>query len=273
VTRPILFLSDYGLGDEYVGLCHAVIARLSPDVRVIDLAHGIPPQDVLSGALTLESAVPHAPDDTVYLAVVDPGVGTDRRAIAVDAAGQSLVGPDNGVLWLAFQALGGVRMAVELDPRQVARGPVSATFHGRDLFAPAAARLAAGAALEDLGARIDPSTIERLAPVQPEVEDGRLVAVVLGVDRFGNVRLGGREADLARAGLGEEASLEVRAGERATRVRRVGTFADVSEGDHALLVDSAGRLAIVRNRGRAADTLALRRYDHVSVSRPNDGVG
>jgi S-adenosyl-L-methionine hydrolase (adenosine-forming) len=273
VTRPILFLSDYGLHDEYVGLCHAVIARLAPSVRVIDLHHEVPPQDVLAGALVLSSAVPHAPEDAVYLAVVDPGVGTDRRAVAVEAGRCFLVGPDNGLLWMGADALGGVGAVVELDSSRVAEGPISATFHGRDLFAPAAARLASGSSLHQLGQRVDPSTLVRLYPEEPEVSHRGLTTSVLGIDRFGNVQLAATPSDLARAGLGDTGMLRIEVGDWGIDVSRAATFADIAEGHLGLLVDSMGRLAIVQNRGSAAESLGAERHDRVRVSPASDGVG
>ncbi|HEX2026043.1 MAG TPA: SAM-dependent chlorinase/fluorinase, partial [Actinomycetota bacterium] len=201
MSRPILFLSDFGVDDEYVGLCHAVIARVAPDVRVVDLHHGVPPQDVTTGALTLAHAAAYGPDDAVFLAVVDPGVGTRRRGVAVEAGSGVLVGPDNGVLALAADALGGARRAVALVPGRVVPWPVSRTFHGRDVFAPAAARLALGAALADVGDPIDTDTLSELLVGEPLVEMGRVATTVIGIDRFGNVRLGARPADLEVAGL------------------------------------------------------------------------
>jgi len=254
MARPILFLSDYGLEDEFAGVCHAVIARIAPEARVIDLTHGIPPQDVLRAALTLAAAVAHAPDDAVYLAVVDPGVGTDRRPVVVEAANAMLVGPDNGLLAPAVDALGGPARAVEIR----VDGEISATFHGRDVFAPAAARLAQGEALETLGAPIDPASLVRLEPPSPEIGDGILRARVIGVDRFGNVQLGARPADLDRAGVLAGPRVEARIGFRSVPLVRAGTFADVPDGQHGILTDSSGFLAIVRNGASAADALGLR---------------
>jgi S-adenosylmethionine hydrolase len=273
VTRPIVFLSDYGLRDEYVGLCHTVIARLAPSVRVIDLQHEVPPQDVLAGALVLSSAVPHAPEDAVYLAVVDPGVGTDRRAVAVEAGRCFLVGPDNGLLWMAVEALGGVGAAAELDPSRVAEGPVSATFHGRDLFAPAAARLASGWSLDEVGQRVDPSTLVRLYPEEPEVSGRALTTIVLGIDRFGNVQLAATPSDLARAGLSDRGVLRIEGDDWGIDVSPAAKFADVAEGHLGLLVDSMGRLAIVQNSGSAAASVGAERHDRVRVSPASHGVG
>lgn len=247
--RPVLFLSDYGLEDEFVGVCHAVMAGAAPGVRVVDLSHGIPPQDVRRGALTLLAAVPYAPRDAVYLAVVDPGVGTDRAAVAVAAGETVFVGPDNGLLSMAWEALGGVDRAVAIRPPP--GGLPSATFHGRDLFAPAAARLAAGTPIEDLGPPLDAASLVRLPVPRPRVAGDGVEAEVIGVDRFGNVQLGARPGDV-RGGVGDV--VEVRAGNAAVRSGWVRTFADAPEGEVALLVDSAGWLALVA-RGRSAASL------------------
>jgi S-adenosyl-L-methionine hydrolase (adenosine-forming) len=265
VTRPILFLSDFGVDDEYVGLCHAVIARVAPDARVIDLHHGVPPQDVTTGALTLAQAVAYGPDDAVFLAVVDPGVGTRRRGVAVEAGSGVLVGPDNGVLALAAEVLGGARRAVALAPGRVVPWPVSRTFHGRDVFAPAAARLAAGAALADVGDPIEIDSLSELLIGEPLVETGRVATRVIGIDRFGNVRLGARPADLEVAGIaGRDIGLAL---DRSTHpLRRVATYGDLEPGHAGLLEDSAGWLAVVVNGASAADALGLGRGDGVELT-------
>jgi S-adenosylmethionine hydrolase len=267
VARPILFLTDYGLADEFVGVCHAVIARLAPEGRVIDLDHGVPPGDVLAGALALEAAAPYAPPDSVFLAVVDPGVGTERRALAVEAGDAALVGPDNGLLDLAARRLGGARRAIQIDPSLVASGPVSATFHGRDVFAPAAAILARGGSLDDLGGEVESVSLARIDIPEPIVRPGGLEATVIGIDRFGNVRLAARPPDLDRAALGAALGLA------GVPVRRVRTFADLARDEVGILEDSGGWLALVRNGSSAADKLGLSSYDRVILSTEEGGVG
>ena len=271
MTRPILFLTDYGLEDEYVGVCHAVMARLAPEARVVDLTHGIPPRDVLAGALALSGAVPYAPDDAVYLAVVDPGVGTDRRAVALQAGGALLVGPDNGILGLAARALGDVAKAVGVDPQRVATGPVSPTFHGRDVFAPAAALLATGSSLEDLGPTIDPTTLVGAEPEEPLVGPGRLGTSVLGVDRFGNLRLAARPEHLGAVGLGHD--LVLLSGADPVPLRLVATFGDLGEDELGLLEDSGGWLAVVRNGESAARSLGLGPHSPVILAAAADAIG
>src|ERR687888_556666 len=189
MARFVTFLSDYGLQDEFVGTCHGVIKRIAPDVQIIDLTHGIPPQDVLHGALVLAKALEYVPPG-IHLAVVDPGVGTARRPLALeDGEGRLYVGPDNGLLVPAAEAGGGIVAAHELVNPAYALQPVSRTFHGRDLFAPAAAHVALGVPLEELGPPLDPEVLVRLGLPEPEFEAARVGARALYVDRFGNVQL------------------------------------------------------------------------------------
>jgi S-adenosylmethionine hydrolase len=266
VRRPIVFLSDFGLADGFVGVCHGVIARALPDCSVIDLSHGVAPQDVLRGALLLARSVPFMPGDAVYLAVVDPGVGGDRRAVAVEAAsGAFLVGPDNGLLSAAWTALGGVTAARSIDADGVVLRPISSTFHGRDVFAPAAAHLAGGGSLERLGPSVDPAMLVRLEVPAARVVAGALACTVLGADRFGNVELSATRDDLRSAGLDGAAELSIEMPRDRMAVPMARTFADVEPGGSALLVDSSGCLTIVVNRASAADRLGLRDGDAVTV--------
>jgi S-adenosylmethionine hydrolase len=268
-SRPILFVSDFGLEDEYVGICHAVIARLAPDVSVIDLTHGVPAEDVMAGAVALAGAIPYAPPKAVFLAVVDPGVGTERRAVAVQAGEVALVAPDNGLIALALMALGGPQRAVVLDPDRVSPWPVSPTFHARDVFAPAAARLASGGSLDDLGEAIDVVELSELMVGEPLVESGSISTTVIGIDRFGNLRLGARAADLREAGLAEEPVLVLDPG--SVPLRRVATFGDLDRDELGVLIDSAGWIALVRNMASAADRLGLGRSDRAVLARERVG--
>ena len=270
-SRPVLFLSDFGLDDEYVGICHAVIARLAPGVPVIDLTHGIPPQDVMAGAVALGGAIPYAPPEAVILAVVDPGVGTERRGVAVEAGGLTLVAPDNGLIGLALMALGGAERAVVLDPDRVSPWPVSSTFHARDVFSPAAARLASGGSLGDLGEGVDVGDLSELMVGGPLVEPGRISTTVIGVDRFGNLRLGASLVDLREAGLADEPVVALERDPEAISLRRVSTFGDLGRDELGVLIDSAGWVAVVCNRGSAAERLVLDRGDRAVVARK--GVG
>jgi S-adenosylmethionine hydrolase len=266
VSRPLVFLSDYGLSDEFAGICRAVALRISPASQVVDLTHSIPPQDVLRGALVLAKSSRFLPSDAVILAVVDPGVGTSRRPVAVQTShGGLMVGPDNGLLSLAWEEQGGLVGAVEILSGEVVLDPVSATFHGRDIFAPAAAHLAAGMPLERLGPPVDPGDLVRVAVPSPNVEPGRVDGEVLGVDRFGNVELSVRATDLRAAGLEGRSRLQVLGRGQSTEVRRAGTFGEVGPGEFALIVNSGGWLAVVVNRGSAGEELGLVPGDPVSV--------
>jgi S-adenosylmethionine hydrolase len=267
VTRPIVFLSDYGLEDEFVGVCRGVIAGIAPDARVIDLTHGVPGQDVLRGAALLAQTARFMPDDAVFLAIVDPDVGTARIPLAVQAVGGAiLVGPDNGILSLAWDELGGPSRAVEIRSERYVLAPPSPTFHGRDVFAPAAAHLSTGVPLEELGPERGVDSLLRLRVPEPGVDDGEIACEVFAVDRFGNLQLSARDADLGRARLDDATELEVTAEWGTWRVARVATFADVGPHDLALVVDSAGFLALIVNEGSAALALGLRRGDAVGIT-------
>jgi hypothetical protein len=250
VSAPVItFLTDYGRDDEFVGICHGVIARRCPQARVIDLTHGIPPQDVLAGALALARSLPYVPAG-VLLAVVDPGVGGARRAVALRAAdGRLLVGPDNGLLWPAAQAAGGIAAAVDLAGSAYLLAPVSATFHGRDVFAPVAAALAGGMPLERVGAPLDVASLEELEIPAPGRDGDALLVTALAVDRFGNVALNAARDDLPSA------ATAWRADEQPATLGRI--FADVAAGDLLLYEDSSGTLALAVNRGSAAERLGV----------------
>jgi S-adenosyl-L-methionine hydrolase (adenosine-forming) len=267
----ISFTSDYGLEDHFVGVCHGVMARVAPGVRVIDVTHAVAAQDVRHGALVLAQAVPYLPR-AVHLAVVDPGVGTGRGAVAVQAGGQVLVGPDNGLLGWAAEALGGVERVHALQNPAYRLEPVSRTFHGRDLFAPAAAHLAAGVDPAELGPEMDPGRLVRLERTGPQVDGDRVRASVVAVDHFGNLALDLRRQDLERVGVAAGDPVEVRVGGRAHRLVFGETFASVPAGDLVLHEDSFGSLAVAVNRGRAAERLGARPGHPVEVARP-EGSG
>ena len=269
MPKPIVFLSDLGLRDEFVGVCHSVIARIAPGTTVIDLTHGVPPMDVNLGAILLAEAIPYAPADAVLLAVVDPGVGTDRKAIAVEtASGRLLVGPDNGLLSISWEALGGVRRAVEIDSADVVLEPVSKVFHGRDVFAPAAGALAGGLALEALGPPVEADALVRIHVPEPEVEPGRIRCQVLDVDRFGNVQLNVRPEELRKSGLDEEPKLLLNSISATTSARRVDTYGEVGPGEYGVLADAWGWLSIMRFEANAAVELGVGEGDPVWIATP-----
>jgi S-adenosyl-L-methionine hydrolase (adenosine-forming) len=267
VAPIITFLSDYGLSDDFVGVCHGVIARICPEARVIDLTHGVPPGDVRAGALILHDALPYLPVG-VHLAVVDPGVGTGRRALALWLAdGRVLVGPDNGLLSPAARAAGGVFEAVDISGSRFALQPVSATFHGRDVFAPVAARIAHGGITHDsLGPRVDPRGLVRLELSHARLVDDVLVAHAIYIDRFGNVQLDAGDSDLAGLGLELGQAVELRiAGGRPVRARHARTFADARTGEILIYQDSYRRLAVAVNQGSAASRLGIAIDDELRI--------
>ena len=263
----ITFLSDYGLEDDFVGICHGVMARLCPQARIIDITHGTPRHDALAGAITLAGALPYTPSG-VHLAVVDPDVGAERRAVALRLADQRmLVGPDNGVLSLAAEQSGGIVEAVDIARSRFRLEPVSATFHGRDIFAPVAAHLAGGASLAQAGEPVDPDELVALELPRPAVQDGTLLAHVIYVDRFGNAALDAGHEDLAGAGLklGRPVEVQTPAGARA-RAQYARTFADVSAGGLLVYEDAYRRLALAVSQGNAASRLAVGVGDELRIT-------
>ena len=274
---PVSFLSDYGLEDEFVGIVHRVIAARAPGVPVIDITHQVPVHDVRAGALTLWRAAPWlAPG--VILAVVDPGVGTARRAVAVEvaSAGAVLVGPDNGLLFPAASCLGPVTTAVELSspaPGRTGSRPAvahrpGATFAGRDLFAPASAALAQGCDLERLGRRIDPDGLSATAVPEPRIgPDGAVRAEVLWVDRFGNVQLNAGPSDAGHLGT----VVDLRVGSDTWAARRAEAYAELGAAEVGLVTDSYGLLSVSCRDASAAARTGLAVGDEVWLLRTGGG--
>jgi S-adenosylmethionine hydrolase len=262
----IAFASDYGHTDEFVGVCKAVMVGLAPDVRILDVGHDIPPHDVRAGALMLVRAVQYLPDDCVVVAVVDPGVGTNRRLVAVEVAGGVLLGPDNGLLAPAVAMAGGARSAISLDNPEFQLPAPGPTFAGRDVLAPAAGHLAAGVPLAELGTPVDPATLVPGLVSLPEVrDDGSIAGEVWWVDRFGNCQLNIDPDELAAAGAGEGARLEVHAGGEIRAARWVHTYADAKPSELVVVVDSYGLLALAFDRESAAAGLRLKAGSGVTV--------
>jgi S-adenosyl-L-methionine hydrolase (adenosine-forming) len=261
-ARLITFLSDYGHRDEFVGICHGVIARRCPDARVIDITHAIPRHDVQTGALVLADALAYMPAG-VHLAVVDPEVGAgggyERRAVAVRAAEDErlLVGPDNGLLIVAGDRLGGALEAVEITRSRERLEPLSATFHGRDIFAPVAAALAAGEPLDSVGEPLAVDELRRLTLPVARVADGVLRTHVLRVDGFGNVTLDASATQIAQAGVRLGATISVEVGGHAFAARYARTFAEVPPARLLLYIDATRMAALAVNRGSAAELLAV----------------
>jgi S-adenosylmethionine hydrolase len=250
----ITFLSDFGLKDDFVGTCHGVMKRIAPEAEIIDITHGIPAQSVLQGALVLANTIGYMPIG-VHLAVVDPGVGGPRRPLALrDVEGRLYVGPDNGLLLPAARKAG-VSAAHELANPAYALETISRTFHARDLFAPAAAHLAGGVPLEDLGPPLATDGLVDLDLPEPRFSDGTALATLLYVDSFGNIMLNLTREDVERIGIvsGTRVELEL-AGERYYAVM-ARTFADARPGDVILYEDSYGNVSVAISRGSAARML------------------
>lgn len=268
----ISFLSDFGHRDEFVGVVHGVIARIAPEVRVIDVGHDFPAGDIRAGALALLRAVQYLPQG-VALAVVDPGVGTERRAIAARTEWGYFVGPDNGLLAPAVAMVGGADLIVSLEDPRFQLPADGATFHGRDVFAPAAAVLAAGeAAIGDLGPAVDPTTVAPL--LLPLVEaDGRggVRGEILWVDHFGNAQTSIAPADLAGLDLapGDDVSVQIGGGE--FRLPWVEAYGNVEPGEGLLHVDSYGQMALAVREGRADESFPVGSSVHIAMGRPEAG--
>ena len=253
----VTLLTDYGRNDDFVGVCHGVIRGIHPDAEIVDITHGIERFAVRQGALVLRNTLPYMPVG-VHVAVVDPQVGTERRAIALQAGdGRILVGPDNGLLSLAWQRCEGVEIAVDVTRSPHRLEPVSATFHGRDIFAPVAAQLAAGAELADAGDPLDPETLARVELPEPREEDGAVVAHALVIDHFGNVGLNVDHDRLTGTGITLGGRVAVEAGGERYVATYAQTFADVSPGELLVYQDAYRTLALAINRGDAAGTLGL----------------
>ena len=259
----ISFLTDYGHADEFVGVCKAVIRQLAPTTAVIDITHDIAPHDIRAGSLALVRSVQYLPDGVV-LAIVDPGVGTARRAVAVEAGDLVFVGPDNGLLAPAVAMLGGALAAVELtntDFHLAAPGP---TFAGRDVFAPVAANLSAGAAIGDLGTPIEPVTLlPGVLPLSRE-EEGGVVGEGLWVDRYGNVQLNIDPDEISQ--LGDV--IAVRWGSTTRIARRAQTYGAIRTGEIGLVIDSYGLLSICLDRRSAAQELGIGTGTGITLSAP-----
>jgi S-adenosylmethionine hydrolase len=264
----LTLLTDYGLEDEFVGVCHAVARGiLPPEVPIVDLTHGVPRHDVRHGALTLRNVLPYVPAG-VHVAVVDPQVGTERRAVAVRCDdGRVLVGPDNGLLSLAWERAGGAVEAIDVSRSQHRLEPVSATFHGRDVFVPVGAALAGGAELLDAG---EPLAIEELEVLElpgPRFVADVAVAHALLVDGYGNVSLDLRHEHMLSLDLTIGARVEVASGGRSAAATVVQTFADVATGELLVYEDAWGAVALAVNRGDAATTLGIERDAEVRLFR------
>lgn len=260
----IWLLTDYGRRDGFVASCHGVIAQIAPSVRVETISDDVPPRDVRHGAAVLAQTVRYLPP-AVIVGVVDPGVGTDRRAVAVTAASSVLVGPDNGLLIWATDALGGASAAFEIAEPAFRLRTSAHTFDGRDVFVPAAAHIATGVPLSAVGPALPVGELIRLPTPRAESRAGLLDTEVLTVDHFGNVQLAATGADLVAADLAA-GPVTVDAPGRSYAVAVGTTFADVPAGSPVLFVDSAGHVALAVNGADAADQLDLHPGDGVTLT-------
>lgn len=271
----ISFLSDYGTADEFVGVVHSVIRELSPHAAVVDLTHGIAPFDVRAGSLALARSISYVASGVV-MAVVDPGVGTARRGIAVEVAGGEgvLVGPDNGLLAPAVAMAGGAGRAIELTNPEFRLEAVGSTFDGRDVFAPAAAHLCNGVDLTELGPAVDADLLFPGVVPLPQIDETTVIAQALWTDRFGNVQLNVGPDDLP-AGFSDVVEIRCSAptdptGGTTRAATRVSSFAEISAGAVGLVVDSNGMLALAMDQRSAADDFGLADGDQVVISALTD---
>ncbi|HEU4480948.1 MAG TPA: SAM-dependent chlorinase/fluorinase [Actinomycetota bacterium] len=251
----VTFLSDYGLEDEFVGVCHGVMLRIEPQLRIVDIHHNILRQDIRHGAIVLQQSVAYMPE-AVHLAVVDPSVGSSRRAVAIQTGwGETFVGPDNGLLMAAVETTGGAKKAFQILDERFMLTPVSRTFQGRDVFAPAAAYIARGVDPSELG---PPVALEELVPLEiPEawIHDDHLHAEILQVDRFGNLQFNFGRAILEKVDLADGDRLEIRLEGQRLQVPFGRSFADVKTGEFVLVQDSYAHLSLAVNKGDAAARL------------------
>jgi S-adenosylmethionine hydrolase len=267
--RPICFISDYGLTDVLVGTCKGVMMGIATGVPIIDVTHTVPGFDVIRGAEALRHATRYMPEGSVYLAVVDPGDKTKRRALAAEVrSGACLVGPDNGLLLPAAEALGGIVRAVQLTNPRYHVHPVSSAFHGRDVFSPVAAHLAAGADLADMGEGVMPASMVALDfPGFWREADGGVAAEIINIDRFGNARLSVMQEDLD---LPYDTPLEIEIRNEVIEARYVETFGTAEDGDLVTVPDSHWRLSLAVNKGNAARALLLSVGEEVRL-KPSAG--
>ena len=276
--ETVSFLTDYGTDDEFVGVVKSVIRDLAPHATVVDLTHGVRPFDVRAGSLALARSIGYVASGVV-LAVVDPGVGTQRRAIAVEVVGGEgvLVGPDNGLLAPAVALAGGAGRAVELTNPDFHLSAVGSTFAGRDVFAPVAAHLCNGVDLAELGDDVDPELLMPGVVPLPQADEHRVIAQVLWVDRFGNAQINVGPDDLAGT-FAERIDLRFSdptdpSGGASRSAGRFASFADVPAGAIGLIVDSAGMFAIAMDQRSAAAELGLDAGDQLTLTPAVDDAG
>ncbi|MFO7964232.1 MAG: SAM-dependent chlorinase/fluorinase [Desulfobacterales bacterium] len=260
-TRVISLLTDFGLKDEYVGVVKGVILSISPDVRIIDITHAIDPQDIVQASFIIEAAYRYFPEGTVHVIVVDPGVGGERMAVAVQIDGHTFVAPDNGVLGLLLEG-GRNASAVSIDNDAYFLSHVSTTFHGRDIFAPVAAHVSAGLSIKRLGRMLRPADLAKLAVKRARIENDHTInGVVIATDRFGNLltNIGGELLDHINP-----AAVAVSLNGREINGLST-TYGSVKKGAPLSVIGSRGYLEISVNFGSAANYFEARKGDRVKV--------
>lgn len=260
-------MSDYGVTGDLVGSCKGVMVSIATQAHLVDITHSVPEFDVIRGAEILRHNTRYMPANAVYVAVVDPGPKNERRALAAEAhSGAYLVGPDNGLLLPAAEALGGVVRAVHLTNERYHVEPVSDIFQGRDIFSPVAAHLAAGADFKDLGEEVSPASMASIAfPKVHREPDGVLLTQIIDIDRFGNARLSAMQKDLD---LQYGAPLQVEIDDEVMDARYAQSFGASQDGDLVLVPDSHWRLSLAINKGNAARALLLAVGDQVRIEPP-----
>lgn len=268
MSLPVSFLSDFGRVDEFVGVVHGVIARIAPEVRVIDIGHDFPRGNVRAAALGLLRAIQYMPQG-VALAVVDPGVGTTRKPIAARTEWGVFIGPDNGLLAPAVAMVGGADRIVSLDNPELVLPAEGATFDGRDRFAPAAAVIASGQAeFEDLGAEVAPDAVTPLMMPLVEHDDGAVRGEILWMDHFGNAQSNITPQDLATLGVAPGDRVILRIGATEHELTWVTAYGDVAFGEGLVHVDSYGQMAIAVHGGRSDRDYALEEGIAVTLRKP-----
>jgi S-adenosyl-L-methionine hydrolase (adenosine-forming) len=266
MSQPISFLSDFGHQDEFVGVVHGVLAKLAPNSRVIDIGHGFPRGQVKTAALALTRAIQYLPEG-VCLTVVDPGVGTDRKALAAETSWGTFIGPDNGLLSPAVAMVGGATKIVSIENPEAMIPSPGQTFHGRDVFAPAAALIASGeAAIDELGPEVSGEEIVPMLLPLAETSGSMISGEAWWVDTFGNVQTNIGPEDVAGIGIGLGDTVTVKVGSTLHSVPWVGSYGDVAEGEPLLHIDSVGLLAVAVRGGRADDELNLAEGGAVSLA-------
>ncbi len=264
----LTLLSDYGIEDTFLGVCKGVVARTAPEVRMLDVLHLVAPQDIEQGASVLAAAIPYLPVPAVHLALVDPFRATPARAVAVRTGdGSTFVSPDNGLTSLAWEVAGGAVACHLLDDSSLWLPTPSRTFRGRDVFAPVAARLAAGLPLEAVGSALDVEELERLAVRRPTVEDDHVHGEVAQVDHFGNLTLNVNAAHLESAGIRLGDEIELRLGGKSLTMPFLITYGEVGRGRVVLCEDAFRTLTVAVNSGSAAQRLRARRGEPLVISR------